>query len=69
MKQTMRGGRMHGHFHFVMTDYRPSYRDFEQRCGTMADDECEHGRTPAERIADPACCTCGDDVRYPRDAD
>ena len=61
------GGRSHKHYSFVLTDYAPSWRGFERWCGTMADDECEHGRTPAERHADPACCACGDDVTYARD--
>ena len=61
------GGRHVAHYSFVLTDYHPSWLGFERWCGTMADDECEHGKTPAERIADPSCCTCGDYVRYPRD--
>jgi hypothetical protein len=44
---------------FVLTDYYPEWRDFESWCGTMADDECAHGHTPAERIADPSVCACG----------
>ena len=59
MTEIMRGGNMVGHWHFVLTDYHPSDLGFEDRCGTMVDDECEHGRTPRERISDPSICACG----------
>lgn len=62
------GGRRVGHWFYVSTDYFPAWRDFEARCGTLADDECVHGKTPAERNADPAACACGDEVRFARDA-
>lgn len=54
----LRGGRSHGHWHYVSTDYYPDWRDFEAKIGTLADDECAHGRTPAERIGDPTVCAC-----------
>ena len=44
---------------FVLTDNYPDWRNFEQICGTMADDECAHGRTPLERSNDPTVCACG----------
>lgn len=59
MERIMRGGNTVGHWSYVMTDYHPDWRDFEQKIGTMADDECAHGKTPAERIANPAVCACG----------
>jgi len=45
-----------------LTDYQPAWRDFERMCGTMADDECEHGRTPLERERDPSVCPCSTTV-------
>lgn len=62
------GGGSHRHFSFVLTEYHPSWRDFERWAGTLADDECIHGRTPAERSADPRVCPCRTRPRYPRDA-
>lgn len=53
------GGRDAGAYAFVLTDYFPAWRNFETICGTMADDECSHGRTPLERERDPNVCACG----------
>lgn len=63
---TISGGSRVQHWHWVSTDYYPAWRNFEHDCGTMADDECLHGRTPAERIADPMVCACGGSPQLPR---
>ena len=52
------GGCHSGGWHFVEPAYWPAWRDFELWCGTMADDECEHGKTPAERANNPSVCKC-----------
>jgi len=57
-EQVMQGGSHAGRVHYVEPSYWPAWRGFEQWCGTMADDECEHGKTPAERRKDPDCCEC-----------